>query len=73
MLNRYEVSWFDHGDWRHRTDIILAESEDQARSYADSQCIEEYRSRPHHSPKEDSLRIVVLEENLSLPYVLREY
>ncbi len=59
MLNKYEVNWFDHGDWHYHTDIILAESEEQARNYADSQCIEEYRSRPYHNAKEDSLRIEV--------------
>lgn len=72
-MNKYEVNYFDHGDWRHHTDIILAESEAQARSYADSQCIEEYRLRPYHSYKEDSLRIVVLETDLALPCVLRKY
>lgn len=72
-MNKYEVNWFDHGDWCHHTDIILAESEAQVRSYADSQCIEEYRSRPYHKQEEDSLRIEILETDLTLPYVLREY
>lgn len=75
-MNRYEVSWFDHCWWKHRTHEILAESEDQARKYVDKLTKLEYRYKPTYGLGDrevDSLEIKVWEDNIKLPYVLHKY
>lgn len=61
MLNRYEANYFDSGQWRH----------------IDKICIPGYRDKPYKfpsdSPYEDTLKVKVWEEGITLPYVLREY
>lgn len=75
-MNKYKTEWFDHGECRHITLELLAESEEQVRRLVDDRCAPEWRGLPYRSdkqPYEDSLKIKVLEDNINLPYVLREY
>jgi hypothetical protein len=75
-MNRYEVNYFSGVDWRHITLEVLAESEEQVRSYVDNLRLPEYRDKPYKYKDhkyEDTLKIKIWEEGISLPYVLREY
>lgn len=70
-MNKYEASWFCHGEWRHLSITILAESEEQVRDYVGANYTEEqYRSRPYQpsgKPPEDSLKIEY-QGSITFPY-----
>lgn len=55
---------------------LIAESEEQVRLIVDEKCSSEWRDRPYkgvNNPYQDTLKVKILEENITLPYILREY
>lgn len=74
-MNRYEATWFDHGEWRQIHLELIAESEEQVRRHIDKDYPLWYRLKLRYGrqgPDEDSLKIKKV-ETVELPYVLREY
>lgn len=75
-MNRYEASWFCHGEWKHLILEIIAASEAEVEAYITTHYTKpEYRAKPYRSqrePETDSLRIIDLGP-ITFPYELRYY
>lgn len=72
-MNRYEADWFCHGEWRHLTIEIIANSAQEVEDYISEKYTKrEWRSIPYARKDEDSLKIKSIEP-VTLPYELRMY
>lgn len=75
-MNRYTIKFFSTVEWAWMEYDVLAEDMDDCHVFANEQCKPEYRNKPYRMTGEaptDSLEIKLTEENITFPFVLREY
>lgn len=72
-MNKYRAEYFSTVDWDWSIAEILADSEQQARECIDRACKPDFRMKSYHDERKDTLTLTLIEENLQLPLIFKEY
>lgn len=72
-MNKYRAEFFSCVEWDWSRAEILAISKEQARELIDKKCKPEFRMKSYHDEIRDTLKLTLIEENLQLPLIFKEY